>query len=590
MENTGAATAGASVSKVYLSTDNVITTSDTLLGSTSDGSLTNGFYFPDSVNVTLSSSLTAGTYWIGVIADANGQVTESSEGDNTSSPVQITVTAPPQQLPNLVANTVSLGSTTVQAGNGTTVSYHMENTGAATAGASVSKVYLSTDNVITTSDTLLGSTSDGSLTNGFYFPDSVNVTLSSSLTAGTYWIGVIADANGQVTESSEGDNTSSPVQITVTAPPQQLPNLVANTVSLGSTTVQAGNGTTVSYHMENTGAATAGASVSKVYLSTDNVITTSDTLLGSTSDGSLTNGFYFPDSVNVTLSSSLTAGTYWIGVIADANGQVTESSEGDNTSSPVQITVTAPPQQLPNLVANTVSLGSTTVQAGNGTTVSYHMENTGAATAGASVSKVYLSTDNVITTSDTLLGSTSDGSLTNGFYFPDSVNVTLSSSLTAGTYWIGVIADANGQVTESSEGDNTSSPVQITVTAPPQQLPNLVANTVSLGSTTVQAGNGTTVSYHMENTGAATAGASVSKVYLSTDNVITTSDTLLGSTSDGSLTNGFYFPDSVNVTLSSSLTAGTYWIGVIADANGQVTESSEGDNTSSPVQITVTAP
>src|SRR6266568_6166211 len=179
MENTGAATAGASVSKVYLSTDNVITTSDTLLGSTSDGSLTNGFYFPDSVNVTLSSSLTAGTYWIGVIADANGQVTESSEGDNTSSPVQITVTAPPQQLPNLVANTVSLGSTTVQAGNGTTVSYHMENTGAATAGASVSKVYLSTDNVITTSDTLLGSTSDGSLTNGFYFPDRVNVTLSS---------------------------------------------------------------------------------------------------------------------------------------------------------------------------------------------------------------------------------------------------------------------------------------------------------------------------------------------------------------------------------------------------------------------------
>src|SRR6266568_8154409 len=91
MENTGAATAGASVSKVYLSTDNVITTSDTLLGSTSDGSLTNGFYFPDSVNVTLSSSLTAGTYWIGVIADANGQVTESSEGDNTSSPVQITI-------------------------------------------------------------------------------------------------------------------------------------------------------------------------------------------------------------------------------------------------------------------------------------------------------------------------------------------------------------------------------------------------------------------------------------------------------------------------------------------------------------------
>ena len=87
-------------------------------------------------------------------------------------------------------------------------------------------------------------------------------------------------------------------------------------------------------------------------------------------------------------------------------------------------------------------------------------------------------------------GSTNDGTLQNGFYFPDSVNVTLSSSLTAGTYWIGVIADANGQVTESNENDNTSSPVQITVTSPPQQRPNLVANTVSLGSATVQVVNG----------------------------------------------------------------------------------------------------
>src|SRR5262249_21346558 len=98
------------------------------------------------------------------------------------------------------------------------------------------------------------------------------------------------------------------------------------------------------------------------------------------------------------------------------------------------------------------------------------------------------------------------------------------------------------------------------------QRPNLVANTVSLGSTTIVAGGSTTVSYHMENNGTATAAASVSKVYLSTDSNITTSDTLLGSTNDGSLTNGFYFPDSVNVTLSGSLAPGTYWVGVIADA------------------------
>src|SRR5205085_1425465 len=113
----------------------------------------------------------------------------------------------------------------------------------------------------------------------------------------------------------------------------------------------------------------------------------------------------------------------------------------------------------------------------------------------------------------------------NGFYFPDSVNVTLPSNLASGTYWIGVIADANGQVTESSESDNTSSPVQITVTAP--QLPDLVANSVSLGSTSLTPGGGTAISYHIQNIGSATAAASTSNIYLSTDNVITVSDTLL---------------------------------------------------------------
>ena len=211
-----------------------------------------------------------------MIADANNQVSESNENNNISTPIQITVTGATQQ-PDLVANTVSLGSTSLSIGGSTTVSYHIQDIGNASAGASVSKVYVSTDNVITTSDSLLASVNDGTLTAGNSLSDSTSVTLPSGLAAGTYWIGVIADANNQVSESNENNNVSTPIQITVAGATQQ-PDLVANTVSLGSTSLPVGGGATVSYDIQNIGNAAAGASVSKVYVSTDNVITTSDTL------------------------------------------------------------------------------------------------------------------------------------------------------------------------------------------------------------------------------------------------------------------------------------------------------------------------
>ena len=418
------------------------------------------------------------------------------------------------QQPDLVANTVSLGSTSLSIGGSTTVSYHIQDIGNASAGASVSKVYVSTDNVITTSDSLLASVNDGTLTAGNTLSDSTSVTLPSGLAAGTYWIGVIADANNQVSESNENNNVSTPIQITVAGATQQ-PDLVANTVSLGSTSLPVGGSTTVSYDIQNIGNAAAGASVSKVYVSTDNVITTSDTLLASindpsTADASARAGNSVLDNTSITLPSGLAAGTYWIGVIADANNQVSESNENNNISTPIQITVTGATQQ-PDLVANTVSLGSTSLSIGGSTTVSYHIQDIGNASAGASVSKVYVSTDNVITTSDTLLASVNDGTITAGNSLSDSTSVTLPSGLAAGTYWIGVIADANNQVSESNENNNVSTPIQITVAGATQQ-PDLVANTVSLGSTSLPVGGSTTVSYDIQNIGNASAGASVSKI------------------------------------------------------------------------------
>src|SRR5204863_508537 len=123
------------------------------------------------------------------------------------------------------------------------------------------------------------------------------------------------------------------------------------------------------------------------------------------------------------------------------------------------------------------------------------------------------------------------------------------------------------QVDDGAGTNHASSIVTATVAF---TLPNLVADTVTLGSTTVVAGSGTSVSYHLANLGAGAAGPSISRVYLSTDNVITTADTLLGSVNDGTLSSGTFLGNNVGgFTLS---TPGSYWIGVIADATGLVAE------------------
>lgn len=92
--------ANASVTGVYLSTDSTITTADTVLatfavpaiGSLSSTTATLALVFP--------GNLTPGTYFIGAIADINGQVAESNEANNVANVIAVI-------LGNSIANTLN---------------------------------------------------------------------------------------------------------------------------------------------------------------------------------------------------------------------------------------------------------------------------------------------------------------------------------------------------------------------------------------------------------------------------------------------------------------------------------------------------
>jgi len=101
----------------------------------------------------------------------------------------------------------------------------------------------------------------------------------------------------------------------------------------------------------------------------------------------------------------------------------------------------------------------------SGTNVSFQLNNISAVAASFDPNKaaasIYLSTDSTITNSDKLLGSVAETSLAANTSVPISLASNLSAPATAGTYYIGAIADPAGAVAESNEANNVSNVVPV---------------------------------------------------------------------------------------------------------------------------------
>jgi hypothetical protein len=119
----------------------------------------------------------------------------------------------------------------------------------------------------------------------------------------------------------------------------------------------------------------------------------------------------------------------------------------------------APPPVLPDLTVSNLTVD------GTGTHVSFNLNNIGTVGATFDATKpavsVYLSTDSTITTSDTLLASVGESLLAAGAHIPITIPITLSAPASAGTYYLGVIADPASAIAEASESNNVSNVVPV---------------------------------------------------------------------------------------------------------------------------------
>ena len=482
---------------------------------------------------------------------------ESNESNNSLAGNQISI------LPaDLVLTSVS-GPASVGTGQNITVATTVKNQGAGNAGAFYVSLYLSSDAVITTSDTYIGRVyMSGGLAAGTQQTVNITGTISATQAPGNYFLGAIADSSNSVKESNETNNSLAGNQISI------LPaDLVLTSVS-GPASVGTGQNITVATTVKNQGAGNAGAFYVSLYLSSDAVITTSDTYIGRVyMSGGLAAGTQQTVNITGTISATQAPGSYFLGAIADSSNSVKESNETNNSLAGNQISI------LPaDLVLTSVS-GPASVGTGQNITVAATVKNQGAGNAGAFYVSLYLSSDAVITTSDTYIGRVYMSGLAAGAQQTVNITGTISATQAPGSYFLGAIADSSNSVKESNETNNSLAGNQISI------LPaDLVLTSVS-GPASVGTGQNITVSTTVKNQGAGNAVAFYVSLYLSSDAVITTSDTYIGRVyMSGGLAAGTQQTVNIAGTISATQAPGSYFLGAIADYSNSVKESNETNN------------
>ncbi|HEB94375.1 MAG TPA: hypothetical protein ENI94_13140, partial [Gammaproteobacteria bacterium] len=152
-----------------------------------------------------------------------------------------------------------------------------------------------------------------------------------------------------------------------------------------------------------------------------------------------------------------------------------------------------------DLVMTALSTSSTEVNTGETITVDSTIANQGTMeTTNTFYVGYYLSTDATITTTDTRIGSRSISSLVGGGSSTQATSVTIPSSLTAGTYYLGAIADYANQQTESNEDNNTR---VATTTLQVIQDVDLLISAVSSPDSQAYTGNPISVTHTIHNAG-----------------------------------------------------------------------------------------
>ena len=266
-------------------------------------------------------------------------------------------------------------------------------------------------------------------------------------------------------------------QITIEPrPPQDRPDLTVGSASVDDASPETGGSFTLSATVRNAGDGESAATTLRYYRSTDATITTSDTLVVTDAVSGLAASANSGKSAQ--LSAPSTAGTYYYGACVDAVKD--ESDTTNNCSASVQVTVSEtqqPVQGQPDLVVGTPTVDDNSPETGGSFTLSATVSNIGDGEAPATTLRYYSSTDQMVTTTHTEVGTDDVGALAATGTSEESISLTARRSM--GRYFYGACVDAVAN--ESDTTNNCSAPVTVEVNEPqqPQGLPSVGLSRVS---------------------------------------------------------------------------------------------------------------
>jgi subtilase family serine protease len=154
-------------------------------------------------------------------------------------------------------------------------------------------------------------------------------------------------------------------------------------------------------------------------------------------------------STQVTIPTGTPAGTWYIIARADSAEIVVETNEANNnTSRSIRLGA--------DLTVSALS-APTSAAAGQSVTLTETTRNQGGATAEASQTRYYLSSNTTFDDADLALGSRAVAALAPGASSSASTPVLIPAQLAAGNWYLLAVADADGTVEETLETNNTRS-------------------------------------------------------------------------------------------------------------------------------------
>jgi uncharacterized repeat protein (TIGR01451 family) len=553
---------------VYLSTDPIITTADTRLGSRTLPSLGYGLMNTGTTTVALSPSLASGTYYVGVIADYVNTIFESSETNNTLLGTPVIIRPAADLVVGLLA-----GPTNACTGKSISVSNVVMNIGTDSASATSVGIYLSTDTNVTTADFRLGARAIAVLAPGQTNSAVTSFNLPLTLAPGVYYLGAIADHVNQLQESDELNNLLIAHLIEIAIGPELLMGEVTSTSAASP-----GGTINITNTVRNIGCGDATVFNTGLYLSSDPLITTADLRIGTRNVPGLVGGTINTGVTAVVLGTSLSNGVYYLGAIADYANAILEATETNNWLSTMTIEI------RPGIDLAVASLaGPESAVTGTTISVTNIVQNLGVDDAPASAFGVYLSQDPIIATTDTRIGAPSIAAIPAGRSITNVLTIFVPNSISAGSYYLGGIADYANTLPETDNTNNALAGNIITISAGA----DLIVAAVT-GPTNVNLDATFSVTTSVQNIGPGDSGTnSRVGVYLSTDAIITTNDTLLGFRNINSILAGATNTASGNVSLPGAVTAGSYYLGAVVDYQARVNEISEDNNAAVGYQIHV---